>query len=183
MRHLAWIALTLLALPTAAAAAVYKCTDATGRSIYQDRACDGASQGATLRAGGGDATSATPPADAGAAHTDATAGSAATTGGAANPAEAWENLLSAMRSGSIDQAIACFLPSARKSYEEAFRQIGPAGLRETAAQMGEFALKPGARGELAYGEVVRTPREGEPKSFQVAFAREPSSGKWFVKSM
>jgi len=182
MRNIAWIALTLLALPAAATAAVYKCTDASGRSVYQDRACEGAA-GTTVRSSGGESQAAPAPADANAGRAEATAGAAAATGGAANPTEAWDNLVAAMRSGSIDQALACFLPSSRRNYEDAFRQIGPAGLRETAAQMGEFALKPGARGELAYGEVVRKPREGEPKSYQVAFARDPSSGKWFVKSM
>jgi len=181
MRKMAWIVVACLALPVAAHAAVYKCTDASGRSVYQDKACEGATTSSTIR--GGDASSPAPsPAAAGARSDNAPAAGAAASGGAANPSEAWDNLLSAMRSGSIDQAVACFLPSSRKNYEDAFRQIGPAGLRETAAQMGEFSLKP-ARGELAYGEVIRTPREGEPKSFQVAFARDPGSGKWFVKSM
>ena len=182
MRKPTWIVLTLLALPAAAHAAVYKCTDASGRSVYQDTACEGATTGTTLRANGTQAQAA--PAEAAPPRGDAaSATNAAATGGAAGPAEAWDNLLAAMRSGSIEQAVACFAPGARKNYEEAFRQIGPAGLRETAAQMGDFALKPGARGDAAYAEVVRTPRDGEPRSFQVAFARDPSSGKWFVKSM
>ena len=102
---------------------------------------------------------------------------------AKTPAEAWSRFIAASRAGDIEKAAACFLFTSRARYREAFRQMGPEGLRETAATMGELTVRPDNGGLLAQGDLVRRMPDGRSQSYGVAFARDPRTGGWYIKMM
>ena len=102
---------------------------------------------------------------------------------ARTPAEAWRRFIAASRAGDIEKAAECFLFTSRARYREAFRQMGPEGLRETAASMGELTVRPETGGLLAQGDLVRRMADGHSQSFGVAFARDPRTGGWYIKMM
>lgn len=102
---------------------------------------------------------------------------------AKTPAEAWRRFIAASRAGDIEKAASCFLFTSRARYREAFRQMGPEGLRERAASMGALTVRPDNGGLLAQGDLVRRMPDGRSQSFGVAFARDPRTGGWYIKMM
>jgi hypothetical protein len=102
---------------------------------------------------------------------------------AKTPAEAWRRFIAASRAGDVEKAAECFLFTSRARYREAFRQMGPEGLRETAASMGELTMRPENRGLLAQGELIRKMSDGHSQSFGVVFALDPRTGGWYIKMM
>lgn len=102
---------------------------------------------------------------------------------AKTPAEAWQRFMAASRAGDVEKAAECFLFTSRARYREAFRQMGPEGLRETAASMGELTVPRESHGLLAHGELIRRTPDGGSRSFEVMFALDPRTGGWYIKMM
>ena len=102
---------------------------------------------------------------------------------AKTPAEAWRRFIAASRAGDVEKAAECFLFTSRARYREGFRQMGPDGLRETAASMGELTVRPESGGLLAHGDLVRRMADGHSQSFGVVFALDPRTRGWYIKMM
>jgi hypothetical protein len=102
---------------------------------------------------------------------------------ARTPSEAWQRFIAASRAGDIEKAAECFLFTSRARYRQGFQQMGPDGLRETAASMGELRMQPESGGLLAHGDLVRRMADGHSQSFGVVFARDPRTGGWYIKMM